>query len=193
MEELARRRRGPFIVAAAFGAAIIIAVIALPDSFLVAIQNGRPLTDTQAGWAYRLLVFFTLVQVVYTGGSVFRIEKVAAAREKDARLAALPKERVIASLARNGAALVLFTFIYGVASIAITGQRGGFWLFPLIALAQGAWYYREIGQIAAWKAFQPEHVRDDPDLGRWRSVPPNHCPAITRGLIRPVPETNQQH
>lgn len=190
MEDLARRRRGPFVVAATVAALIVVIVIGLPDSLLVQIENGRPLTDAQAGWAYRFLVFFALVQVVYTGGAVFRIERVAEAREKDPRLARLPKEGVISSLARNGAALVLFTIVYGVASIAITGQRGGFWLFPLLALAQAAWYYREIGQIAAWKAFQPDHVEMDADRGRWRATPPDHCPAITRGLLRPAAETN---
>ncbi|HWC13780.1 MAG TPA: hypothetical protein VG929_04210 [Actinomycetota bacterium] len=183
MEDLAQRRRGPFIVAAAFAAAIIIAVIALPDPFIRQIERNRPLSNAQAGGAYRLLVLFALIQVVYTGGSVFRVQRLADAREKDPSLARLPKDRVVSSLARNAAALVLFTFIYGIASIAITGQRGGFWLFPVLAVAQGAWYYREIGEVAAWKAHQADHVEHDPDQGRWRTTPPDHCPGITRGLI----------
>lgn len=183
MEDIARRRRVPFAVAAAIAFVVIVTVIAIPDSLLVQIERGRPLTDAQAGWAYRLLAFFAVLQIIYTGGSVFRIERVAEAREKDQSLARLPKEKVISSLARNASALVVFTLIYGLASIAITGQRGGFWLFPVLAIAQGAWYYREIGEIAAWRSFQPDHVDDDPDRGRWRTVGPDHCPAIARALI----------
>ena len=157
-------------------------MIALPDSLLVQIERNRPLNDAQAGWAYRLLVLFAAAQVVYAGGWVFRIERVAEARERDFRIADMPKSRVVASLARNAAALTVFTLVYGVASVAITGQRGGFWLFPLLAVAQGAWSYREIGQIGAWDAFQPAPGRRDPDLGKWQREPPDYCPPIARAL-----------
>ncbi|MEA2451331.1 MAG: hypothetical protein QOG04_41 [Actinomycetota bacterium] len=182
MEALANRRRGPFIVIAALFVAICIVVISVPDSVLALIERNRPLTSAQAGWAYRLLAFFAIIQIVYTGMSVFRIERLESLREKDDRFAKLPKPKVISSLARNAAALVSFTLIYGIASMLLTGQRGGFWLFPLLAVAQAAWYYREIGQIADWKAFQADETQNDSDHGRWISTQADYCPPLTRGL-----------
>ena len=184
MEDLAKRRRGPFIVVAALFFAICVVVIAIPDPVLAQLENNRPLTDAQAGWAYRLLAFFAIGQIVYTGMAVFRIERVERIRDTDERFAKLSKPEVISSLARNAAALVFFTLIYGIASLLLTAQRGGFWLFPLLAIAQGAWYYREIGQVAQWKAFQPDVVTEGVDTG-WSSGGPDYCPPIARGL-RPV-------
>lgn len=182
VEELANRRRGPFIVVAALFVAICVVVIAIPDSVLALIERNRPLTDVQAGWAYRLLAFFAIGQIVYTGMSVFRIDRLEKLRERDERFAKLPKPKVISSLARNAAALVSFTLVYGLASIGLTGQRGGFWLFPMLAVAQGAWYYREIGQIASWKAFQREPAADEGDKGAWSGADADYCPPLTRGL-----------
>lgn len=182
METLEARRRGPFIVMAAIFIAVCLSVITLPDSLIASLERNRPLTDVQAGWAYRLLALFALSQIVYTGGVVFRIERVAEARARDPYLARMPKAGVISSLSRNAAALVVFTLIYGLASVALTGQRGGFWLFPLLAVGQAGWYYREIGQIAVWNAFQPDHVESDPDGGRWRREPDDYCPPLARGL-----------
>ena len=184
MEELASHRRGPFVILAALFVTICVVVIAVPDSVLAQIERNRPLTDSQAGWAYRLLAFFALGQIVYTGMSVFRIDRLQQLRERDERFAKLPKAKVISSVARNAAALVSFTLVYGVASIALTGQRGGFWLFPVLAIAQGAWYYREIGQIAAWKSFQPDPVSRPSDEGAWTGTDASYCPPLTRGLTR---------
>ena len=184
MEELANRRRGPFVVLAALFVTICVVVIAVPDSVLAQVERNRPLTDGQSGWAYRLLAFFALVQIVYTGMSVFRVDRLQQLRERDERFSKLPKAKVISSLVRNAAALVSFTLVYGVASIALTEQRGGFWLFPVLAIAQGSWYYREIGQIAAWKSFQPEPVSRRADEGAWTGVDADYPPPLTRGLTR---------
>ena len=184
MEDLAKRRRGPFIVVAALFFAICVVVIAIPDPVLAQLEARRPLTDAQAGWAYRLLAFFAIGQIVYTGMTVFRIERIQHLRASDERFARLSKPDVISSLARNAAALVFFTLVYGIAALLLTAQRGGFWLFPLLALAQAAWYYREIGQVAEWKAFQPDVVSGGVDTG-WSSGGPDYCPPIARGL-RPL-------
>lgn len=184
VEELANRRRGPFIVTAALFFAVCVVVIAIPDPVLAQLKNNRPLTEAQAGWAYRLLAFFAIGQIVYTGMSVFRIDRVDRLRNTDERFARLSKPEVISSLARNAAALVFFTLVYGIASLLLTAQRGGFWLFPLLAVAQGAWYYREIGQIAQWKAFQPDAVTGISD-GSWSTGGPDYCPPIARGLTLP--------
>jgi hypothetical protein len=129
-----------------------------------------------------LLAFFAIGQLVYAGYSIFRIERVSDARERDPRFAALSKPDVISSLARNAAALVVFTIVYGVASILITGQLGGFWLFPMLAVAQGAWYYRELGQIASWTALETDPDRTAAQHGAWPRDPPDYCPAIARAL-----------
>jgi hypothetical protein len=181
MQDLLDRRRGPFIVTTAIFIAVCVVVIAIPDSVLAQLKNNRPLTDRQAGWAYRLLAFFAIIQVIYTGMSVFRVERIAALREKDERFARMSKPAVISSLSRNAAALVCFTLIYGLASLVLTAQRGGFWLFPLLAVAQGAWYYREIGEIARWKAFQPDVTTMARSTG-WNPGDPAYCPPIARGL-----------
>ena len=182
MEELANRRRGPFIIVAAISVAICVVVIAIPDSILAQLEHNRPLTDAQAGWAYRLLALFAIGQIVYTGMSVFRIDRIEQLRERDDGFARLSKPAVISSLSRNAAALVVFTLVYGIASLILTAQRGGFWLFPLLAIAQGAWYYREIGQISEWKAFQPDIVGTDVPDTSWTTGGPDYCPPIARGL-----------
>lgn len=189
VEDLAARRRGPFIVAAGLILVICGAVISIPDSFLSQLEGDGPFTAVQAGWAYRLLAFFAIGQLVYAGYSIFRIERVSEARERDPRFAALSKPDVISSLARNAAALVVFTIVYGIASILITGQRGGFWLFPTLAIAQGAWYYREIGQIASWTALKSDPDRTTAQHGAWPRDPPDYCPPIARALklLDPAP------
>ncbi|MEA2516329.1 MAG: hypothetical protein QOG16_167 [Actinomycetota bacterium] len=185
MRDLANRRRGPFVVLAALFVAVFIIVIAIPDSFLSLIARNTPLAGSQTGWAYRLLVFFALSQILYTSATVYRVDRIEKLREKDERFARLTKPQVVSSLARNAAALVFFTLVYGLASIFLTGQRGGFWLFPVMAIAQAAWYYREIGQIAAWDAFQPATSDVDPDRGAWSGGgPPDYIPPLTRGLSK---------
>jgi hypothetical protein len=157
------------------------------------LERGRPLTTPQAGWAYRLLAFFAIAQALYGGFVVFRIEHVKRARDRDARVATMTHERVITSLSRNAAGAALLTLIYGTASFVVTGQRGGYWLFPVICLLQGAWYFREIGRVARWLAFQPQAQGDIP--AQWEREPPDYCPPLARGLvdrIEPEPESAAQ-
>ena len=182
VEDLAARRRGPFIAAAGLIVVICAAAISLPDSFLAQLENEGPFSSEQAGWGYRLLALFAIGQLVYAGYRIFRIERVSDARERDPRFAALSKPAVISSLARNAAALVVFTIVYGIASILITGQLGGFWLFPMLAVAQGAWYYRELGQIASWTALETDPDRVAAQHGAWPRDRPDYCPAIARAL-----------
>ena len=166
-------------------------VIGLPDSFLTQLERNRPFTDAQAGWAYRLLAFFAVGQLIYAGYSIFSIERVSQARERDPRFAALSKPQVISSLARNAASLVIFTLVYGVASVLLTGLRGGFWLFPLLATAQAAWYYREVGQIASWTTLQPDTETSSDQRGLWQREGPDYCPPIARGL-KPIDTTRSR-
>ena len=182
MEELLKRRVPPYVALIAFGIVVCAIVIQIPDSFLTQLERNRPLTDAQAGWAYRLIAFFAVIQIVYGGFSVFRIERVQAARAQDHALASMTPERIVTSLSRTAAGMVVLTLTYGLATIAISGLRGGFWLFPVLAMAQGGWYYREIGQIARWRSFQPTVVATDPDHGAWVPPGPGHVPALARGM-----------
>ena len=182
MDKLYSTRRFPFAVTAAAVAIISVALIRLPDSFVSSLENNRPLTTPQAGWAYRLLAFAAIAQAIYGGFVVFRIEHVKRARERDEKVAAMPHEDVIRSLSRNAAGAVFLTLIYGIASFGITGQRGGYWLFPVICVLQGAWYFREIGAVARWLTFQPP-AEADVALAVWEREGPDYCPPLARGLI----------
>ena len=182
MDKLYSTRRFPFAVAAAAVAIISIAIIRLPDSFVSSLENNRPLTTPQAGWAYRLLAFAAIAQAIYGGFVVFRIEHVKRARERDEKVAAMLHEDVVRSLSRNAAGAVFLTLIYGIASFGITGQRGGYWLFPVICVLQGAWYFREIGAVARWLTFQPA-VETDVALAVWEREGPDYCPPLARGLV----------
>ena len=182
MEELLKRRVPPFAALLVFGIVLCAIVIQVPDTFLTQLERNRPLTDAQAGWAYRLIAFFAVIQILYGGFSVFRIDRVQAARDRDHALAAMAPERMVTSLSRTAAGMVVLTLTYGVATIASTGLRGGFWLFPVLAVGQAGWYYREIGQIARWRAFQPTAVEIAPDRGAWMPPGPGHVPALARGM-----------
>jgi hypothetical protein len=182
MRDLLERRRGPFLAVCVAGIVVVAAVVSIPDSFLAQIERNRPLTDAQVGWVYRLIAIAAAVQIMYGGFSVFRVERVQAALDRDPRVAEMPHTKVISSLSRNAAGMVALTLIYGLATMAVSGLRGGFWLFPLLALAQGGWYYREIGEIARWKAFQPEPIEEKRNVEPWQPYPAGHVPALARGL-----------
>jgi hypothetical protein len=82
--------------------------------------------------------------------------------------------------------LVPLMAAFGVAAFVVTGERGGFWVFPLVALAQGAWYYRQVGQIGNWLNFQPEVAPAEPAAGAVPEVPPDYSPPLARGLGPPL-------
>jgi hypothetical protein len=134
------------------------------------------LSDTQSGWAYRLLVVAALAQVFWVGFRLLRPERVAAGRDAD-----LSNERVFAMTARTAAFIPALTIVYGLAALWVTGERGGFWLFVLIAVAQAAWYYRQVGEIGRFLGFQPQPA-PHPGPGAWIREPPDYCPPLARGL-----------
>lgn len=183
MEELLARRRWPFIAFGAVGVVACVVVVALPDSLLSQIERNRPLDSGQAGWAYRLLVLFALVAAAFTMFRAFTVDSVKRSQERSPKTKAMPATRVIDSVSQNAAAVPLLTIVYGVASVIFTGQRGGFWLFPLIALGQGAWHYRSVGEIARWLSFQPEPEPEEEISTEWKQPPPDYCPPLARGLV----------
>lgn len=161
---------------------LCIAVARLPDSLVSLLERQSPFTSGQTGWAYRLLAFAAVAQALYGGFVLLRPSKVERSRQSDPKLAQMPRTKLIAIVARTAASMLAFTLAYGIAAFIVGGQRGGFWLFPVIAVAQGAWYYRELGQIARWLGFQPEHTAKDPARGLWTREPVDYCPPIVRGL-----------
>lgn len=183
MQELVARRLRPFAIVAAITVVICIAVARLPDSFVSLLQRKTPFSSGQIGWAYRLLAVAAVAQALYGGFVLLRSDRIKAARRDDPKLAALPRVQIVAVVARTAAAMLVFTLFYGLAAFVIGGQRGGFWLFPVIAVAQGTWYYRQVGQIAKWLGFQPEAVAQEPGRGAWQREPPDYCPPLARALV----------
>lgn len=185
MQELLGRRTRPFAIVLVLIAVVCIAVLRLPDTFLALLDRTTPFTTAQTGWAYRLLAFAAFAQALYGGFALLRPDHVEEVRKKDPKLAAKPRSELVGMVARTAASMTFFTLLYGLAAFGVSGQRGGFWLFPLLALAQGAWYYRQVGQIGSWMGFQPEAGSDAPPRGLWQREPPDYCPPLARGL-RPV-------
>ena len=176
------RRRAPFAIFFIVLAIVCLAVLRLPDSFLSELRHNKPLDDVQADWVYRLLVFVALAQAVYGGFGILQAERVGRARERDDKTAAMSREEIVVSLARNAAGMCALTMVYGLAALAMTGQRGGFWVFPGIALLQAAWYLRQVGEIARWIEFQPAFVIKEAPKTEWDSASADYTPPIARGL-----------
>jgi hypothetical protein len=182
---LTSRRRTPFLVAGVFIAIICIAILRLPDIGLVQFERRRVLTSAQAGWAYRLLVLAAIAQLFYGGFRLLRVERVANELESGELLGTAGEERVVTRLARTAAFMAVLTVVYGIASLALTGERGGFWLFAFLALTQGAWYYREVGVIAHWLELRGETSRELAPT--WTGAPQDYVPPLARSLIQGPP------
>lgn len=156
MSDMAHSRRIPFLWASATLAIVSIAVARLPESFVAQLRRNRPFDMSQSGWLYRLLVLVAIGQAFYVGLVALRTEKVGDARAKDPKLGNMSRGEFVRSIARTAAVLGLLTLVYGLSAFGLTGERGGFWLFVLVSMAQLAWYFRQVGQITEWLRFQPE-------------------------------------
>ena len=179
MTPLLERRRAPFLIAAAILLIVTILVFRLPESFVVQLRRHRPLSTDQSGWATRLLAIAAVAQAAYGGFVLLATEKVRRARESDARVSRMSKADLVTSIARNAAVMVVLTLVYGLALVGTTGERGSFWLFVFIAVAQAAWYFRQVGQIADWLVRQPERVAPEGSRG-WQREPPDYSPPLAR-------------
>jgi hypothetical protein len=160
---------------------VFVAVARLPETLVSQLERGRPLSEAQAGWVFRLMFVAALLQAAYGGFVVLRPDRVRKAMRTDPKVARMDRPSVAALVARNAAGMIALTVVYGLAAAGITGERGGFWLFALLAVAQGAYYYRESGVIARWLELQPEPA---PEVrrGEWNREPPDYCPPLARGL-----------
>jgi hypothetical protein len=176
-----RRPIGPFAVGFFVVAIVAIAMFQLPESFVNQLQRNRPLSETQVGWAFRLLALAAVAQAAYGGFVLLSPDRIGKARAEDESLGAMSRSEMVASVARSAATIVTLTLLYGIAAFGVSGERGGFWLFVLITVAQGAWYYRQVGQIAKWLVHQPEMLIAK-KTGAWTKEPPDYSPPLARGL-----------
>ena len=178
--ESRRLRLPPFLIAAAVILIVSLAIFRLPESFVVRLENESPFSPSQAGWAYRLLALAAIAQAAYGGFAVLHIDRIRKARAADPKAAEMSNQDTIRTVARNAAGMVVLTLVYGGASFYVTGQRGGYWLFALLAVAQGAWYYRQVGQVAKWLVQQPEPVPRKDQAAAWQPEPPDYSPPLGR-------------
>lgn len=153
-DDLEALRRAPFALATAVTLVVAIAVFRLPEELIADLRAGRPFSAAQAGWVFRILALAAVGQAAYVGFAVLRPEKVDAACARDASLGAASPPEVVQSVVRNAALVPLLTLVYGASNIALTGERGNFWLFLMVAVAQLAWYFRATGEIAQWMSLQ---------------------------------------
>ena len=182
MEDLLARRRLPFAGFAAVGVVACVVILSLPESLIAQMERNRALNSGQAGWAYRFLVLFALGAAAFSMFRAITVDAVKRSMERSPKVKAMSQQRVVDSVSQNAASIPLLTIVYGAASVIFTGQRGGFWLFPLIALGQGAWHYRSVGEIVRWLTFQPEPEPEEEVSTEWRREPPDYCPPLARGL-----------
>lgn len=181
MSSTSEVRRPSFAVATALLVIVSIAVARLPESFVEQLRRNRPFDMSGSGWLYRLLAGVAIAQAFYVGFVALRTEKVGEARSKDQKLAHMTRSETVRSVARNAAAIALLTLVYGLSALALTGERGGYWLFAFVTLLQLAWYYRQVGQIAAWIEFQPEFGADV-SVEQAQDTGEDHVPPLARGV-----------
>ena len=175
------QRLVPFAVVGAVLFILCLAMFRLPDSYASQLERGRALSSAQAGWAYRLMAIAAIGQALYGGFAIFQIERVRKARSEDPKTASASPGELVRSLARTAAGMIILTLVYGVASFYVTGQRGGFWLFALVALAQGAWYFRQVGQVSTWLELQSPVAAESSRKGTpWHREPPDYSPPLGR-------------
>ena len=179
-----RSRARPFVAVGAVIGILSLALFRLPESFVSQIENNRPLSGPQSDWAYRLLFLAALGQALYGGFVALHAERLEKARKEDSRIRRMSRERLLTSVARTAAGMILLTLVYALAAFAVTRQRGGYWLFLALIVAQTAWYLRQVGVVGRWLAFQV----DDPHLPQigedasWQGAPPDYVPPVARGL-----------
>jgi hypothetical protein len=173
-------RLTPFLVAFGIAFIVCLALFRLPDSFLAQLERNSPLSTAQAGWAFRLLALAATGQAFYGGFVILQIDRVRKAMKEDEKTAAMSPDEILRTLARTAAGMILLTLVYGIAYLFITGERGGLWLFVVVAVLQGAWYYRQVGQIAKWFSLQVPEPEGPRRESAWEGEPSDYSPPLGR-------------
>jgi hypothetical protein len=83
--------------------------------------------------------------------------------------------------------MVGLTLVYGIAMFLLTGLRAGFWAFVAVIVAQALWYYRLVGDVAAWLGRQPRPTGSPAPV--WDRGDADYSPPLARGLV-PPPSTS---
>ncbi len=171
----------PFIYLGAVMLIVFVAVARLPELFVAEMENDSPLSFAQAGWAFRLIALAAVLQAAYGGFSILQIDKVRESWDNDPKMASMTRTEVAALVSRNAAIMVGLTLVYGLALFFLTGERGSFWLFALLAVLQAAWYFRQTRKITEYLAVQQEPEANNTG-GRWRREPDDYCPPLARSF-----------
>jgi hypothetical protein len=158
-----------FVSAAAAVAIVTAAVFRLPGTFVEVLERNALLQESAAGWAVRLLAIAAAAQAAYVGFVVLRPDRVARTIEHEG----MSHDRAAVAIASTAAATAALTLLYGLAAFLTTGERGGFWIFSLIAVAQITWYLRLTGNAIDQLRRQPE-----------RPAESGYCPPLARGFVR---------
>ena len=162
MQRIAAARRAPFLIVAAIGLILTVAVFRLPEEFVANMKRDRPLDLAAAGWVFRLLALAATAQALYVGLSLLRPEKLRAERRADPTPSTVSVERSVRVIARTAAITAGLTLVYGLGAFVLTGERASVWLFLLIFAAQMAWNYRQTGQAAQLFMAETDSAAVDP-------------------------------
>jgi hypothetical protein len=171
----------PFVVLGAVMLIVFVAIARLPELFVSGLEGDSPLSTAQATWAFRLLAVMAVLQAAYGGFAVLQIEKVRESWRNDPKMADMGRYDVAALVSRNAAIMVFLTVVYGLALFFLTGERGSFWFFALLALLQTAWYFRQTRQITEYLSVQPEPEVEKTG-GRWEREPDDYVPPLARSF-----------
>lgn len=154
------RHPAPFVLTLAVAVVVSVVVAALPEASVAILRDHRPLGDSAAWWAFRLILLAAILQALYVGFALLHPERIKEARSKEPRLGRMTRDEFLRSISRHAATIAALTLVYGLSAFLITGERNTYWVFPFILLAQVAIYYRQVGGIEHWLSFQPEFVTD---------------------------------
>jgi hypothetical protein len=171
----------PFIYLGAVMLIVFLAVARLPELFVAQMERNSPLSFAQAGWAFRLLALAAVAQAAYGGFSILQVDKVRESWDTDPKMASMSRDQVAGLVSRNATIMVGLTLVYGLALFFLTGERGSFWLFALLAVLQAAWYFRQTRKVTEYLAVQQEPVTDKAG-GRWVREPDDYCPPLARSF-----------
>jgi hypothetical protein len=160
---------------------VFVAVARLPELFVAQMERNSPLSFAQAGWAFRLLALAAVLQAAYGGFSILQVDRVRESWDDDPKMARMTRNDVAALVARNAAIMVGLTLVYGLADFFLTGERGSFWFFALLAVLQAAWYFRQTRKITEYLALQQEPEKNESG-GRWEREPDDYVPPLARSF-----------
>lgn len=190
MAKLVRRRNPPFALAAGVVLVATIAYFRLPDALVVQIEHHTIASGPNGNWIYRILAVAAALQAIYAG-TVLRPERIKRSLPTGPAPRAVV-ERVYVSATRTAAGAIPLTLVYGLAAFFITGGRASTWLFVAMMVAQGAWYYRQLGRLAAWLELQPAPAPEPPAWSKPRPEPRDFAPPLARGMRIPEDEATKE-